>query len=229
MLLGGPAPASAAVRGLPDVAGRSARSPNWSGYAQTGSGPYTSVSASWTVPTVDCAMTPNGAVSFWVGLDGYTDATVEQTGTEATCEDGRATYAGWHEMFPDPGVNFAPARAPVLPGDVMSASAVFIGDGRFRLTLINTTRGWSRSVTGRRRATRRSSVEVITEAPSGSGGVFPLADFGVAEFTNVTVDGGLLSGSAAGVESVTMERKKVVDALPSALLEGAFTDSWSDE
>src|SRR5690242_13588556 len=58
-------------------------STNWSGYAVSGFGPYKSVASSWTQPAVDCAKTPTGWSAFWVGLDGDTTNTVEQTGTEA--------------------------------------------------------------------------------------------------------------------------------------------------
>jgi len=53
-------------------------SSNWSGYAVTGGGRYTSVSASWVQPAVNCSVTPTGWSSFWVGLDGDTTNT---TGT----------------------------------------------------------------------------------------------------------------------------------------------------
>lgn len=216
-------------RRAPDIAGRAARSPNWSGYAASASGPYSSISATWTAPRVDCAQTPSAAVSFWVGLDGYTDATVEQTGTEATCENGRASYGGWYEMFPKPGVNFAPRTDPVLPGDSITASVTVVRQDRFRLTLTDSTQGWSRAVTRKSKAAKLSSAEVITEAPSGSTGIFPLADFGIINFSAINLDGGPLSGSSAGVEAVTMVSKKQIEALPSTLVEGAFSDSWQAE
>src|SRR5262245_29641818 len=74
-------------------------STNWSGYAVTG-GTYTTVSASWTQPAVNCSVTPTGWSSFWVGLDGNTSNTVEQTGSEADCSSGRAVYSAWYEMYP---------------------------------------------------------------------------------------------------------------------------------
>src|SRR5947208_2422073 len=74
-------------------------SSNWSGYAVTGSGPYRSVSSSWTQPAVDCSRTPNAYSSFWVGLDGDTTNSVEQTGTDADCSSGQAVYYGWYEMY----------------------------------------------------------------------------------------------------------------------------------
>jgi len=65
-----------------------AESTNWSGYAAT-TGTYTSVSASWTEPTGTCSGTAKYS-SFWVGLDGYSSSSVEQTGSEVDCSGSRA-------------------------------------------------------------------------------------------------------------------------------------------
>jgi hypothetical protein len=87
-----PAGAGASVRHAPNHKVSHSTSTNWSGYAVTG-GRYTSVSASWTQPAVNCSVTPTGWSSFWVGLDGDTSNTVEQTGTEADCSSGPALYS----------------------------------------------------------------------------------------------------------------------------------------
>src|SRR5437899_1214954 len=62
---------------------------NWSGYAVSASD-VTSVSATFTVPEVG----PPGSIgglspdfSAWVGIDGYTSATVEQTGIAGSWDD----------------------------------------------------------------------------------------------------------------------------------------------
>ncbi|MGN6721755.1 MAG: G1 family glutamic endopeptidase, partial [Marmoricola sp.] len=77
------APTATAVPGLshgPMKRDSSSTSSNWSGYATT-MGPFTSVSASWTQPTVNCAATGKKSAysSFWVGIDGDGSSTVEQT------------------------------------------------------------------------------------------------------------------------------------------------------
>ena len=60
-------------------------STNWSGYAVTGAnGSFHSVSASWTEPTATCTGSAKYA-SFWVGLDGFSSNSVEQTGTDSDC------------------------------------------------------------------------------------------------------------------------------------------------
>src|SRR5437870_4998940 len=61
-------------------------STNWSGYAAEtnltapAANAVTAVSGSWVVPQVTGSST--GYSSVWVGIDGYSSATVEQIGTE---------------------------------------------------------------------------------------------------------------------------------------------------
>jgi len=56
----------------------SVESANWSGYAVTGSD-FTNATGSWTVSAVNCTKTPDTYSAFWVGIDGYSSDTVEQT------------------------------------------------------------------------------------------------------------------------------------------------------
>lgn len=197
-------------------------STNWSGYAVTGS-TYTSVSASWTQPSVDCSVTPTGWSSYWVGLDGDTSRTVEQTGTEADCSSGRPVYSAWYEMYPKFPVDFS---NPVSPGDHLSAAVTTDGRGSFTLTLVDITQGWTQTNVARLRPARLASAEVITEAPSSSGGVLPLADFGTVGFSSATVNGTTLTGSTPGLDPITMVSGSTVKAQPSRLSRGGFSVSW---
>lgn len=72
-------------------------SENWSGYAVTVSS-LTVAKGSWTVPAVNCSKTPNTYAAFWVGIDGYSSSTVEQTGTLAQCSGSSAAYYAWYEF-----------------------------------------------------------------------------------------------------------------------------------
>ena len=129
-----------------------ATSENWAGYAAMGTaGAFTSVSASWAEPTATCSASETFS-SFWVGLDGAGTNSVEQTGTEADCANGAATYEGWFEMFPNPPVFY---DNPVNPGDALSAWVVANGGGSFTLTLTDSTAGWTRP-RSRRRTPRNS-------------------------------------------------------------------------
>jgi hypothetical protein len=198
-------------------------STNWSGYAVTGAGPYTNVAASWTQPAVNCAKTPTGWSAFWVGLDGDTTNTVEQTGTEADCSKGTAVYYAWSEMYPKYPVNY-PNR--VAAGDGFSASVKYLGNGYFELTLKDTSRGWSQTTTQKLKSAKLGSAEAIAEAPSGSGGVLPLADFGTVGFSAISVNGSPLTGSTPGLEPITMASGSTLKAAPSPFSGAGFSDTW---
>jgi hypothetical protein len=162
-----------------------------------------------------------------VGLDGDTTGTVEQTGTEADCSGGSAVYYAWYEMYPRYPVNYS---NPVSPGDRFSASVTSVGSGYFLLTLSDTTKGWSRTTTQRLKSAKLGSAEAIAEAPSGSGGVLPLATFGTIPFSGATANGSSLTGSTPGIDPITMvSNSGAVKAAPSAINGGNFSDVWNSQ
>jgi Peptidase A4 family len=195
-------------------------STNWSGYAVTGN-KFTSVSSSWTEPTVKCSGTAYS--SFWVGLDGDTSNTVEQTGTDADCSGSTPQYYAWYEMYPKFPVNL---RGTVRPGDKLNASVTTNGSGSFTLTITDTTQGWTNTTTARLKSAKLASAEVIAEAPSGSGGVLPLANFGTVGFTGSTVNGSVLTSSTPHLDPITMQSGSTVKAQPGSMSNGAFSVTW---
>jgi Peptidase A4 family len=195
-------------------------STNWSGYAVTGSR-FTSVSASWTQPTVSCSGTAYS--SFWVGLDGDTSNTVEQTGTDSDCSGSTPQYYAWYEMYPKFPVNLS---QPVSPGDHLSASVTTDGGGNFTLTISDTTKGWTNRTTAKLHNAKLASAEVIAEAPSSSGGVLPLANFGTVSFSGATANGSVLTSSTPNIDPITMQSGSTVKAKPSSISSGAFSDTW---
>ena len=209
-MMAGPGAGGAAA--VPNVV-----SVNWAGYAATGAaGAFTSVSSSWAQPAVSCGAT-DAFSSFWAGLDGDGTPTVEQTGTEADCAHGAATYQGWYEIFPNAPV-FYPN--PVRPGDAMSASVVAHGGGTFTLTLSDATQGWTQTTQQAAAGARLGSAEVIAEAPS-NGTVLPLADFGTVNFTAATVDNAPIGASANLSELTMASAAGTALATPSALTGGS--------
>ena len=224
----------------------SSSSTNWSGYAVTGANEtYNSVSSSWIQPAVDCTAVPgNSYSSYWVGLDGFTSPTVEQIGTEADCVNHQARYSAWYEMYPSNPYEVG-LKLRVNPGNRMSASVVYtpatttttVRHGRtyvsttpanYKLTLANNSLGQSFSTTISPRQTySRSSAEVVTEAPY-SGGVLPLADFTVANYTSSLVNGSPM-GSLPNLQDVIMENPAGMIATPSSFdpTNENFSVSWS--
>ncbi len=169
-------------------------SSDWAGYAATGTtGGFTSVASNWVQPAGHCRSGDQYA-AFWVGLDGYSSATVEQTGSEVDCIGGTAEYYAWYEMYPGASVNFSNT---VKAGDQFYGSVSYIGSDKFQITLTDSTQGWSHTLTQTLAGAARSSAEVIAEAPccTFSGSILPLTNFGSVSFTSAKVNGACLCKS----------------------------------
>ena len=195
-------------------------SSNWSGYSAV-NGRYTSVSASWKQPTASCTSATTYS-SFWVGLDGDGSSTVEQTGTSADCSGGTARYYAWYEMYPKFPVNLS---LTIRAGDSISGSVTTDGAGHFTLTIANTTTGQSFTTTQKLPRAKLASAEAIAEAPSGSGGVLPLTNFGTVGFTATTVNGQPIGNF--NPDKIDMVSGSTVKAQTSALSGGSsFSVAW---
>jgi len=168
------------IKDFHDHGDGSSTSTNWSGYAVTGTG-FTSAKASWTVPTATCTSSGDLYAAFWVGLDGYSSKTVEQTGTDSDCDGKNPSYYAWYEFYPHP--SFEITSLSIKPGDHMSASVTYSGS-EFTITIEDVTTGKSYTKSSKVSGAKRSSAEWITEAPccTAGDGILPLADFGTVLF-----------------------------------------------
>jgi len=195
-------------------------SSNWSGYSAI-NGTYTSVSANWTQPTASCTSTTTYS-SFWVGLDGDGSNTVEQTGTSADCSGGSPRYYAWYEMYPKFPTNLSLA---IRPGDSISASVTTNGSGNFTLTIKDNSTGQSFTTSQRQRKARLASAEAIAEAPSSSGGVLPLTNFGTVGFSSTLVNGQPIGNF--NPDKIDMVSGSTTKAQTSALSGGtSFSVAW---
>lgn len=86
------------IKDLMDLRDGTVASSNWSGYAALGTS-FNFAYASWIVPKVTCSSGDQYA-AFWVGLDGYSSDTVEQTGTDSNCDGKNPSYYAWYEFLP---------------------------------------------------------------------------------------------------------------------------------
>jgi hypothetical protein len=218
---------------------------NWSGYAAVGGGPYTSVSGTWSVQSVNCTQASNSSSSQWVGIDGASSATVEQTGTYSNCAGPGGTtqtYGAWYEMLGDDSMNvnygaqvdLTPSSAyPVTADDTITASVIVSSSDQWTLTIddskwmhpFSTVIPWS--------GPAEASAEWIVERPETCTGnqctLTSLADFGTAMFTSATADS--TSGMIGALDSTPVEM--IRSGTDSTLLAGppapagsGFTDSW---
>jgi hypothetical protein len=208
-------------------------SSNWSGYAVIGAD-FTEARGSWVVPSVDCSGARNSSASFWVGIDGWDNGTVEQTGTDSDCDGLRPTYYAWYEFYPKPGVTIT--SVPVKPGDKMSAAVDYNG-AEFVVTITNQTTGASHSASSEVPGARRNSAEWIAEA----NGSYGLSDFGIAQFgedsteangtnsaTDSTTTGPIRRFGKRVQESIMVSDQNVLEAVPSRISPDgtSFTVTW---
>jgi hypothetical protein len=196
--------------------------------------------AYFTVPSVDCANSTIGSAGYayaseWVGLDGYSDDTVEQTGVAAYCTStsGSPSYYAWYEMFPLSPVAFS----GINPGDALRTSVYFNGTG-YQLALRDLTTGGTVSTTQvcpSGSTCDNASAEVVSEDPGGAvASGYDLADFGMASYINCAVTshsgvrGTLAANSLWSSTTITMvDGSSTVMAAPTPLEGGlAFGVDW---
>lgn len=194
-----------------------AESSNWSGYAVTGaSGSVTSVTGSWTIPTATCPSSGAGAnaySSFWVGIDGWNSSSVEQTGTDSDCSNGKPVYYAWYEFYPQGAYyacsTFSSCRVmeSLSAGDTVTATVTYSPASEVFSATISVTSltgtVTSNTATYRSNRAQRSSAEWIAETPccEGNGSVLPLADFGTVSFTNANATVSPFGASTLGALS----------------------------
>jgi hypothetical protein len=155
---------------------------NWAGYVASG-GTFTKVTGTWKEAVAKCTA-KHDLFAPWLGLDGYGDETVEQTGVQTSCSSGKPVDSGWYEMYPAAPKYYS---NPVSTGDTIKATVVFKGGSAYSLTLQDVTKGWTHTVR-KTLSAQNASAEAIIEAPGG----FPGLPDGVT-FSNVTVNGKTLS------------------------------------
>ncbi len=123
---------TASINGQTSVA-----SYNWGGYAVTSSA-VTSARGSWIVPTMYPGASPTTTYysAFWVGIDGFSSSTVEQTGILAETRGKSITYFAWYEFYPAGMYEIVtatstttgkPVPATVTSGDTMTATVTYVG------------------------------------------------------------------------------------------------------
>lgn len=191
----------------------------WAGYLACGS-TYSAVQATWTQPQVSC--TADGNAGFWVGLDGYGEIPIEQTGINVSCATGTPVYKGfWESSGTSPAIEY---NEPVYPGDTIIANVVYQGDDTYSLQLTDSTRDWV-EITPLDSDAPNSSAEVVAEG-STSNGQTTMPNFSAVQFRNVTIDDVSLSSADANPTSLVNGNDQAL-AYPADLTGNGFTDFYA--
>jgi len=225
------------------------QSQNWSGYVvPSSSSLVTQTSGEFTVPTLDCAATPNADVGIWVGTGGTGNAALLQTGVASSCVNGAQQDYGWWEEVPsnpNNAVNFT--GFTVSPGDVIEASVFQMNTGAWETSvddlttgltgIMRTGDGWGVSTGGSTGSfTPQGSTvglsysgaytgEWIVEDPESNGSLATFADYGTVSFTNLTTS--ISSWSLTPGEGYEIVQANTVISTPSSPSNGAFSVTYT--
>jgi hypothetical protein len=172
---------------------------NWAGYIvssdlQNPQPTATAISASWTVPTVTGSAQNDTFAAVWIGIGGYYDNTLIQTGTEQDSIGGQGDYSAWYELLPAFAVTID--TITVSPDDQMNASIQLVDSA---------TDTWSISIEDLTTsqsfqddfiyASSQLSAEWIVERPLAGRRLSTLANIGTVMFGNCQTTVGSQSGN----------------------------------
>lgn len=145
--------------------------------------------------------TPDSYSAAWIGIDGFNNSNLIQTGTAQNIVNGQPQYYAWWETLPNPETQIDSSQYPVSPGDSMVAHITEQSDGTWQIALGNQTQGWVFQKTGIQYQGPQTSVEWIMEAPQLNGNVTNLANYGEMTFSSILINGSSanLQPSNAGV------------------------------
>jgi hypothetical protein len=120
--------------------------------------------------------------------------------------------------------------SPGRPGMAAALSVPFIGHVQRHRDLHAGPDGqhqdWTQTITENESGLARSSAEVITEAPSSSSGVLPLADFGTVSYSGSSVNGSSMSAlDPTGIIIVDSSGNQQ-DTTSSMDSSGDFSNGW---
>ena len=209
-------------------------SPNWSGYSVKG-GPFTSVSGTFTVPSLTSGASCDQIASEWVGVDGAigTNNDLIQSGvTEAqmdpsdssTCQPGQFYAWAWWEIIPAAATNVY--SVPIHAGDSITVSISQQSAGTWQMSLTDNTDGRGFSVQ-QPYSGPGQSAEWVTEAPAapqGSNQICPIT--AVTSFSGSDVCPLAPYSPPVGFSSLALSRPSTVTEVDEiAMVQGSNTVS----
>jgi hypothetical protein len=158
-------------------------STNWSGYG--GAANVEGAQGTWTVPAVAADDSAPVYSASWVGVDGYNNSWLIQTGTGQDSDAEGTSYFPWFEIItPSDEAPETEIGATVEPGDAITASVDEASAGVWQIYLLDTTQNWYFSQEYDY-AGPGDSAEWIEEAPTVNGEQSIPANWGTADFAGM--------------------------------------------
>ncbi len=222
-----PSPLSAsvtlAIAVFPSTSSTStAGSSNWSGYIEL-NGPFTSVTGTFSVPSLYAGTPPNDLMSEWVGVDGGNgDNSLIQAGFNESPDPNNPNdfyIQPWWEILPSAETYITTVQ--IRPGDQVTVTLFHFTGSEWAITLTDDTDGES-FTTDQTYNGPASTAEWILEALTVGGTVTPLAPFS----PDVTFTDLGFAGSATKLQEVVMVQSGTQVSTPSALDPNGFNVAY---
>lgn len=164
---------------------------NWAGYVnQAVSTPYTSITGSWTVPSISGVN--QSADAEWIGLGGVQSQALLQMGTVQTMSNGQQQDILFWEKLPQA----ATPIATVSPGDVVHVTIAKSTGNNWDLTATiqhgsqTTTKHVAVTLSSAYTQNIEQTAEWIREDPENTQQqIVPMANAGTVTFSQATVNG----------------------------------------
>jgi hypothetical protein len=194
---------------------------NWVGYIvasdlQNPQASVTSVSASWTVPTVTISSKDTFS-AVWIGIGGFFDNTLIQTGTEQDSIQGQSDYYAWVELLPQDAITID--SIAVSPGDQIDASIQLVDEntGQWFISIKDLTKNQEYK-SNYFYASTQLSAEWIVERPDitsrrSHGTLASLADVGTVKFASCQA---IIGGETGTISSFPTIQSIMYETVQSA-------------
>ncbi|KAM0513971.1 hypothetical protein ACHAPE_007326 [Trichoderma viride] len=159
-------------------------STNWAGAALTTSG-ITEVTGTFTVPKPTVPSGGSSSTEYcgaaWVGIDGYSDADLIQTGVLWCVQSGEYLYEAWYEYLPASLIAYS--GITVTAGSVVTVTATKTGNNSGTTTLTAGGKTVSHTFSNQNSPLPGTSAEWIVEDFTSGSSLVPFANFGSVTFT----------------------------------------------
>lgn len=211
---------------------------NWAGYIiasdlQNPQANVTGVSASWIVPTVTISSQDTFS-AVWIGIGGFFDNTLIQTGTEQDSTGGQGEYSVWYELLPD--FSMIIDTIIVSPGDQINASIQLVDSNTYTWSIyiedVTTGQAFQNDFIY---ISSQLSAEWIVERPEitsrrSRGTLTSLADVGTVSFTNCQATMGGQSGNIGSfpvIQSIMYDSVQETAGITQLTAVSSLTDGGS--
>ncbi|KAI1332668.1 peptidase A4 family-domain-containing protein [Xylariaceae sp. FL0255] len=192
-------------------------STNWAGAAIVTSG-VTEIQGTFTIPKPSKPSGGSSSTSYcgaaWVGIDGYSDSDLIQTGVLWCVQGSSYEYEAWYEYLPASLVYYN--GITVTNGESVSVKCTKTGSnsGTTSLTAGGTT--VTHTFSNQKSPIPGNSAEWIVEDFEEGSGLVPFANFGTVTFTGATavINGATVSASSDSPVNIELENSsgKVITA-----------------